>query len=57
MALKLISEGWSTKAVSLELGFADGPHFCREFKRIYGNSPQAFAPLYGRPKASFARVA
>jgi AraC-like DNA-binding protein len=47
LALNLISQGWSTKAVSVELSFADGAHFCREFKRVYGHPPQSFAPLYG----------
>jgi AraC-like DNA-binding protein len=52
LALNLISEGWSTKAVSLELNFAHGSHFCREFKRVYGNSPQTFAPPDDRPGIS-----
>jgi AraC-like DNA-binding protein len=55
LALNLISEGWSTKAVSLELYFAHGSHFCREFKRIYGNSPQTFAPHDGRSEFSSPR--
>ena len=46
MARDLLSRGWSNKAVAAELGFADESHFCHEFKRIYGCSPQWLAPLY-----------
>ncbi len=47
MALRLISQGWSNKAVVEELGFANESHFCHEFKKFYGASPQSFAPVYG----------
>jgi AraC-like DNA-binding protein len=43
-ALKLITEGYSNKAVAAELRFAGASHFCHEFKRVYGASPQSFLP-------------
>jgi len=46
LARQLISEGWSSKAVIFELGFTDGSHLGREFRRFYGARPQAFAPIY-----------
>src|SRR5258707_971553 len=49
LALKLVSRGWTNKAIAMELGFYDGPHFCREFKRVHGFSPQNYAPTYSRP--------
>ena len=47
LALKLVSEGWSNKAVAAELHYWDESHFCREFKRMCGASPQTFGPVYG----------
>jgi AraC-like DNA-binding protein len=46
-AAKLISQGYSNKAVVAELRFSNQSHFCHEFKRIYGVSPQTFAPGVG----------
>ena len=43
-ALKRITEGYSNKAVVAELKFASESHFCHEFKRVYGASPQSFLP-------------
>jgi len=43
-ALKLITEGYSNKAVVAELRFAGDSHLCHEFKRLYGASPQSFLP-------------
>ena len=51
LALKLISTGWSSKAVAAELHYWDESHFCREFKRVYRSSPQTFAPGF-RPRAA-----
>ena len=51
IALKLISTGWSSKAVAAELHYWDESHFCREFKRVYRASPQTFAPGF-RQRAS-----
>src|SRR5882672_2046921 len=47
LALRLISQGWKNTAVVEELGFANESHFCHEFRKFYGASPRAFAPLYG----------
>src|SRR5580692_1523115 len=44
LAKKLISKGYSNKAVAAELKFANDSHFCREFKKIFGAPPQTFAP-------------
>ena len=41
-AQTLLSGGESIKVIALQLGFADPPHFCRAFKRVYGLSPRAF---------------
>ena len=48
MARQLISEGWCNKAVVEALHFGNQSHLCHEFKRVYGVSPQRFAPLYGK---------
>ena len=47
LAKELIAQGYSNKAAAAELKFASQSHFCREFKRICGASPQTFAPAYG----------
>jgi AraC-like DNA-binding protein len=44
LAKDLISQGYSSKAAAAELKFANDAHFCREFKKIFGVSPQKFAP-------------
>jgi len=44
LAKDLISQGYSTKAAAAELKFASDAHFCREFKKVFGLSPQSFAP-------------
>ena len=44
LAKDLISQGYSSKAAAAELKFATDAHFCREFKKVYGASPQTFAP-------------
>ena len=44
MAKQLISQGYSSKAAAAELKFATESHFCREFKKVHGSSPQCFAP-------------
>ena len=57
LARRLISEGWSNKAVTTELQFADESHFCHEFKRIYGVCPQTYAPLYDvKPEAACPKL-
>ena len=44
LAKDLISQGYSSKAAAAEMKFANDAHFCREFKKIFGVSPQKFAP-------------
>jgi transcriptional regulator GlxA family with amidase domain len=47
LAIELVMEGCSNKEVAQLLHFANGFHFGREFKKIYGVSPQAYASLRG----------
>lgn len=44
LAKELVAQGYSSKAAAAELNFATEAHFCREFKKIFGASPQAFGP-------------
>jgi AraC-like DNA-binding protein len=44
LARDLIAQGYSSKEAASESGFATSAHFCREFKKIFGASPQCFAP-------------
>jgi AraC-like DNA-binding protein len=44
LAKDLIGQGYSNKAAANELKFANESHFCREFKKVFGTSPQSFAP-------------
>lgn len=44
LARELIQSGYTSKAAAAELKFASEAHFCREFKKVFGNSPQSFAP-------------
>jgi AraC-like DNA-binding protein len=44
LARELIAHGYSNKAAANELRFANESHFCREFKKVFGISPQSFAP-------------
>ena len=46
LAKDLIAQGYSNKAAANELKFANESHFCREFKKVFGTSPQRFAPLH-----------
>ena len=39
-AKQLVLQGASTKEISFVLGFKQTSHFCREFRRAYGNSPR-----------------
>jgi AraC-like DNA-binding protein len=43
-AKRLILRGYSSKAAAAELKYASAAHFCREFKKVFGASPQRFAP-------------
>jgi len=46
LAKDLIAHGYSTKAAAAELNFATEAHFCREFKKLFGASPQCFSPSH-----------
>lgn len=46
-ASMLIATGYLTKAAAIELGFANSSHFCHEFKKVFGVSPQSFVPGAG----------
>jgi AraC-like DNA-binding protein len=48
LAKDLIAQGYSNKAAANELKFANESHFCREFKKVFGTSPQSFAPAHER---------
>jgi AraC-like DNA-binding protein len=37
-------QGYSSKAAAAELYYASDAHFCRDFKKVFGVSPQSFAP-------------
>ncbi len=43
LAVKLIAEGYTNKAVVTELKFASPSHLCHEFKKVYGDSPRRVA--------------
>ena len=49
LAKDLITQGYSSKAAAAELKFATEAHFCREFKKVFGVSPQSFAPNHVGP--------
>jgi len=46
LAKRLIAQGYSNKAAAAELKFSSESHFCREFKKVFGTSPQTFAPTH-----------
>jgi len=54
LACELIGRGWSNKAVVVELAFGNESHLCHEFKRLFGVTPQSFAPLYDNRRLSVA---
>jgi len=41
LARKLAAQGYRSKAIALELKFANTSQLCHDFRRIYGCSPQA----------------
>lgn len=53
LAKQLIAQGYTNKAVAAELNFASQSHFCREFKRVFGSSPQTFAPAHSNSGAPY----
>jgi AraC-like DNA-binding protein len=52
LARELIAQGYSNKAAANELRFANESHFCREFKKVFGTSPQSFAPRFAELKSN-----
>jgi AraC-like DNA-binding protein len=46
LAKDLISKGYSNKAIVADLRFSSQAHFCREFKKQFGASPQSFGPIW-----------
>jgi AraC-like DNA-binding protein len=44
LAKDLVAQGYTSKAAAAEMKFATDAHFCREFKKVFGTSPQTFAP-------------
>jgi AraC-like DNA-binding protein len=57
LAKELIAHGYSTKAAAAELNFATEAHFCREFKKVFGASPQCFGPNQPGPLSVSGRAA
>jgi AraC-like DNA-binding protein len=57
LACELIGQGWSNKAVVVELAFGNESHLCHEFKKLFGLTPQSFAPLYDNRRFSLAVTA
>jgi AraC-like DNA-binding protein len=55
-AKRLIMRGYSSKAAAAELKYATAAHFCREFKKVFGVSPQRFAPNVARPSTTSREV-
>jgi transcriptional regulator GlxA family with amidase domain len=43
-ARNLIEQGYTTKAVASELHYKGCCHFCREFRKHHGHSPQFYSP-------------
>ena len=43
LALNLVSQGFSNKAITLQLGFANETHFCRAFRKAFGTTPREIA--------------
>ena len=46
-AADLIAQGSRTDAAATDVGYGNSSHFCHEFKKVYGVSPQSFAPGAG----------
>ena len=49
-AQELVIRGYSNKAIVAELRFGSESHFCHEFKKVVGVSPQSRAPVFARTK-------
>ena len=44
LSKELVGLGLSNKETAHKLNFSNDCHFCREFKKCYGDSPQKFSP-------------
>lgn len=42
----MLSSGRSLADIALDTGFCDQPHFCRQFRRITGQTPNAWRRIY-----------
>jgi len=56
LARELICQGYSNKATATALKFANESHFCREFKKVFGTSPQSLAPPHRGTRRSLLMV-
>jgi len=56
LAKQLLSQGYSNKAVAAELRFSSQSHFCREFKKVFGTSPQTFAPAQDKTSPAAHKI-
>src|SRR5258707_3078248 len=57
LARQLIAEGMSNRAVVMELGYGNESQLCHQFKRVFGVSPQNFAPMYrARPSIALGQA-
>jgi len=54
LARQLVTEGWSCKAIVIDLGFVDHSHLCHEFRNFYGVNPRGLAPQW-RERAQVLR--
>lgn len=44
LAVERLTKGYSTKATATELKFGGPSGLCHDFQKVYGVSPQSFAP-------------
>lgn len=56
LAKQLVSQGYTNKDVAAQLKFATDAHLCREFKKVFGTTPQSFAPAHAKNLRSPAAV-
>ncbi|MCI0539224.1 MAG: helix-turn-helix domain-containing protein [Verrucomicrobiales bacterium] len=47
LARRKVEEGFSDKAIVIDLKFTSTAQLCRQFKKVFGVSPQTFAPRPG----------
>jgi len=50
LALNLVSQRFSNKAITFQLGFANETHFCRAFRKAFGATPRAIARAFVEEK-------